>query len=100
MNRIGFGFAWPDLKLGKLLVQAFGQFLDAETFGRVMPRQHQGETVSLGGQVIMKAGFAGEQDIGLGSDGIYQELTAGAASNPTDAKFLNETISRFLASVK
>src|SRR5260370_529312 len=79
MNRIGFGFAWPDLKLGKLLMQAFGQFLDAEAFGGVMPRQHQGETVSLGGQVIVKSSFAGEQDIGLGSDGVQQELGACAA---------------------
>ena len=26
MNGIGFGFTWPDLKLGKLLVQALSQF--------------------------------------------------------------------------
>ena len=60
MNRVIFRLAWPDLKLGKLLMQALGQLLDAEAFARVVSRQHTGETVSLGGKIIVKTGFAGD----------------------------------------
>src|SRR5262249_23568163 len=79
VNRIGFRRTRPDLKLGELLLQALGQVLDAEAFRGVMSRQHQGQFVSLGGQVIVKASLAGDEDVGLGSDGVHQELAAGAA---------------------
>ena len=38
---------------------AFGQFLDAEAFAGIVSWQDQSQSVNLGGQVIVKASFAG-----------------------------------------
>ena len=87
-ERILLSAAGPYRKVGKLSLQPPSEVLDADSLGRVVPRQHQIQALGLGGQAVVKAKLPREEDIRLLADRVRNEVPTRATDESQRAGLL------------
>ena len=80
-ERILLSAAGPYGQVGKLSLESPSEVLDADSLGRVVPRQHQIEALGLGGQAAVQGGvldlpFVAELEVAH-AQLVYEDLGHG-----------------------
>src|SRR5262245_40368131 len=76
---VAFYLASPDFDVRERFMNLAGEFFDGEAFGREVPGDNECDWGRFGFKLAMETGFASDQRVATGGQGITKEFAASSA---------------------